>query len=706
MPANKTNSATLNKTTFRFDEETGALLFLGSDLSGDLIRKGSGIVDIAWPVPLDYENLRLSADGKVRDGTKPEITVSENEITVFWQRLSSNTDMPHFDCMDGGVSALVTYRALEDGQSIAMSCKVTNHSETAVRQVLFPDFKGLLPIAGHEDTRFTTLGFSEAPFVTQADIPEKRHFFAEYLPVCGQFFRAGGYFSGNGMIGRWYDYGGLDGGVSVYRKCWGWGPENPDHMGLQEQTWVQFDNNEDTLRIAGVHSTRLEKGQTYESGDYIFTPHAGGWAEGIRPYESWVAQNKKRVVPLPEKIRDGLGFRTCWMQEGYPEDRDLINWRYHEIPDIARDAAEHGIYELNLWSALNSEYIPCDEKSLYEKTILAELGGSSEWFEALKQCEALGINVSAFVSWLSLYKKNAERYGVENQLRGADGGWTETRKAVPSFRPPYMQRYTCLEATSFDNALHRSDVETGLRLIRDKAGSPSISWDQVILNSNGILSNILREFRKETAEIYPDAVFSGESTYHFEDDIDYLDYTWDWLTWPGTGDARPYIRAVKTTRPNINVDCSPLHAKLCFMDNIFMNIFPSKPGGCNGSAMIADSPEFSRVLKRLAALRKDYLPYFTQGEMLGDCILFRPCKNARVTGYILENRVLIIAVKTDDMLSYIPYNAEWYLGGGPKRVLIRDLNGGLVYDWERYARDELTLGGASQDLFMIEILNP
>ena len=230
MQTSKKISATLNKTIFGFDEETGALLFLGNELSGDFIRKGSGIIDIAWPVPLDYENLRLSADGKMRDGTKPEITVSEKEITVFWQRLPSNTDMPCFSCMEGGVSALVTFRALEDGQSIAMSCKVTNHSETAVRQVLFPDFKGLLPIAGHEDTRFTTLGFSEVPFVTQADIPEKRRFFAEYLPVCGQFFSAGGYFN-TGMIGRWYDYGGLDGGFSVYRKCWGWGPENRDQMG-------------------------------------------------------------------------------------------------------------------------------------------------------------------------------------------------------------------------------------------------------------------------------------------------------------------------------------------------------------------------------------------------------------------------------------------------------------------------------------------
>ena len=57
------------------------------------------------------------------------------------------------------------------------------------------------------------------------------------------------------------------------------------------------------------------------------------------------------------------------------------------------------------------------------------------------------------------------------------------------------------------------------------------------------------------------------------------------------------------------------------MDNVFMNIYPSKPGNVNGSAMIAYYPEFSKTIKQCALLRHKYLSFFTEGVMLGDCVM-------------------------------------------------------------------------------------
>ena len=86
-------------------------------------------------------------------------------------------------------------------------------------------------------------------------------------------------------------------------------------------------------------------------------------------------------------------------------------------------------------------------------------------------------------------------------------------------------------------------------------------------------------------------------------------------------------------------------------------------------------------------------------------MLSHPCSNARVTGYVLPDSVLIIAVKYDAGLTYIAYDTERYLGAADKRVVIKDLHGSVIYDHERFAQDEITVGGIAQDLFMIEIKN-
>ena len=47
----------------------------------------------------------------------------------------------------------------------------------------------------------------------------------------------------------------------------------------------------------------------------------------------------------------------------------------------------------------------------------------------------------------------------------------------------------------------------------------------------------------------------------------------------------------------MNVDSSPKAVKYCFVDNLFVNIMPSKPEGINGSAWIRNFPELSKALR-------------------------------------------------------------------------------------------------------------
>lgn len=152
------------------------------------------------------------------------------------------------------------------------------------------------------------------------------------------------------------------------------------------------------------------------------------------------------------------------------------------------------------------------------------------------------------------------------------------------------------------------------------------------MQGDDTLHDLFKEYREETNKTHPDAHFSGESTFYFESELDICDSPWDWMWWNPHDDWRPLLHLAETMRPNMNADSSTLHLKCIFLDNFMANISPSKPGKMSGSAMIADYTEFSETLKDLTALRKAYLSYFADGEMLGDCLLSADCMDARVTG--------------------------------------------------------------------------
>lgn len=691
-----TRTFTLCGTTLTFAEATGALVSMRNPACGELIRGGKGLLDVAWPVKLKYEILRADPCGKHKP-CPPTITGDGQQVTLSWAALPMNTIMPELEAIQGGIGATVTLSACEDGRSIRLRCRVENHSPTPVRQVLFPDLSGLLPLAGAEGTRFTGLQGYDRPFLELRDEGDmKNQFYASKPSLCGKFYPAGGYFGESMRVGRWYDIGGLSGGLSMYCRHWGYGPDDPHDMGRQDVAWVKLNNLNHTLRIANVHYMALEQGQVYESPDYIMTPHAGGWVQGIGPYKEWVDRNKRRAVPPPQRVREALGFRTIWATEQYPDDPDAAIWPYEQYPLVAQDMVEHGLHTLNVW-AICQWILPMNRERFH-----ANQGGFAKLKEVVRQVRELGVEIVPFLSVLSLWEEMRERYGF-NQNDGASAGWSENLKGVPNFVTPYMERFCCTFLWNQDNALWIQDVKDALRFLRDELGTPSISWDQYILYER-VLYDIIGEYRRETRALYPEADFSGESTFFFEADIDHLDYTWVWTYRNGSmgQDTAPYSYVVETTRPQLNIDSNPVYAKYCFMDNVMMNVYPSKPDNINGSALIREVPELSATLKRLAALRKTYLHYFLDGAILGDCVLTQDCVQARVTGYALERAALLFAVMRGDGAAALRYDLTPFIPGERFDVLIRDEENRVVRALTAGPRGELVLPGRQGELFSIE----
>ncbi|MCL2816204.1 MAG: hypothetical protein FWD23_16550, partial [Oscillospiraceae bacterium] len=582
----------LNGLKFDFNDLTGELKSMTPSRGDKFISEGGGLFDIAVPVKYDYEILRMAPNNKNAGRVNFHITGGEAVIEYF--SLGNNIVNDEIDSLpeiSGGIYAALTLKALDDGRSVSMKLHLTNNCEIAVKQIIFPDMAGLNFITNEQETRFTTLGFTSYPFVELADSEQKRNSFFAVNPICcGKIYRSGGYFGYENMIGRYYDFGSLEYGYSLFHKYWGFGPDNMETMA--DEVLVKLDQQTKKLRIGNIHHVSIPKGGAYESSEYILTPHTGGWINGIYQYKAWVGQNKKRVAPVPKSIREGLGYRTIWMKEQYPKDRESIVYYYDDLPKVARDMAEHGIFELSVWGEGDFN-LPYGKHSFIE-----ELGGFDGWIKNINILKSMGINAAPFVSMVSIWRDSCERYGL--QIAGSAAGWAQNLKGIPAFQSPYMEKYCCAAIDQRDQKWQR-DVMDSLRFLRDEAKTPSIGWDQYIAgNLKGGVRDIIENYRRETAELYPDATFSSESTFNFESEINALDYTWDWAYWPGTGDCRPYIHAIETTRPNITIDNSVFAVKNCFMDNIFMNIFTSKPGGVNGSAYIYEYPELSKTLKRAA----------------------------------------------------------------------------------------------------------
>lgn len=64
----------------------------------------------------------------------------------------------------------------------------------------------------------------------------------------------------------------------------------------------------------------------------------------------------------------------------------------------------------------------------------------------------------------------------------------------------------------------------------------------------------------------------------------------------------------------------------------------------NGSERIANVPELSSTLKICARLRKQFLPYFTDGVLIGNCLLREIRPGVRVSAYVLTGRVLAVVL--------------------------------------------------------------
>jgi hypothetical protein len=267
-------SATLGGLEITFDGQTGSIVRLklaDGEVMLDTTADAATLLDLAYPVP-QFEPLRLAS----RFSTGAKIVKTDGRVTVHWDQLGASRS---FVEAPGSVSATVTLRAAPDGKSVVMTCRLENHSDNAVRQVLFPDLLGLVPFAGLTETEFRTGDQAIKPFLSLAK------------PVHDQFYAINSTFatftsSGekSSMAGRWLSLGSRQSGLGLFpaQTNWKTGPTVFLHL------WERIGK----LRLMYDHYVDLHKGDVWESGEYWLTPYRRDRAEATETYHDWLKKQE------------------------------------------------------------------------------------------------------------------------------------------------------------------------------------------------------------------------------------------------------------------------------------------------------------------------------------------------------------------------------------------------------------------------------
>ncbi len=275
----RTVAATLHGLEIVLDPQSGSILRLSHPGPGtflDAAPDAASILDLAYPVER-FEPLRLAS----RFSRGAKIARSDGQLAIHWDQLGASRT---FAQVPGEVSATVTLKAAPDGKSIIMTCRIANHSANPIRQVLFPDFLGLVPFGGEAATEFRSGGPGGAalkPFVALAK-PATDQFYAVNSTFAE--FRSSG--KDPMMVGRWMLFGTEKAGFAFFPKRWVWDAEPVVMLQYQERTG--------RMRMMCSHYVDLRRGATWESCEYWLTPYTQGWSEANAPYRAWVAEQEKR----------------------------------------------------------------------------------------------------------------------------------------------------------------------------------------------------------------------------------------------------------------------------------------------------------------------------------------------------------------------------------------------------------------------------
>ncbi|MDB5237977.1 MAG: hypothetical protein JWM46_247 [Candidatus Kaiserbacteria bacterium] len=566
-----------------------------------------------------------------------------------------------------------------DRKSVCLNASVENVSGSDIGPVYFPDLQGMQPISGDQTELRTALGvinpFAGAPF---SQVYGGTDIYERYAL-------------------RWIDFGGYQGGISIYQKKWGDEDMFNGSPILHAPLVVSRAAGQNVVRIAWQNNITLKPGEKWQSDDFVFTFHRGGWAKGIEPFAQFVRKMQVgalgRQTPVPSHVVHGLGFQTVWMVEGLESSwAPKPNFTFSDIGRIAQDAKANGLDELVLFGSNIVGHLPI--------VLDPRAGTEAQFLAGVQKARSIGVNVSAFASFsLDIGTPCTESACVPATPPPVPGArppvsaaapyaydptsastfWTYHSELLPAMGSPLIISETYPTSQSpvlFEDQFPNRTAIINSMLTWANKGAPSFTMDEFQdagFMSGGLVSTMQQLRNKKPVPNYAQATISGEPVMNLERAAAVLDYTWAWNDYIEAG---PFLNAVRYPRINADVS-SPRVAKMAFIDGLYMNVMLSKPNKSNGSALVSENPVMSKTLKQLSSLHKEFDDYFSNGTFIGESVLSEP-----VTPFIRTSKTSWIGGSIFDLGPFeyqkVFIKAYQLQTGSVKKLLIFVLNNDTV----------------------------
>lgn len=545
---------------------------------------GRGLVRIAAPLP-DYPShyVELGTHGA------PQVHERDGALVLVHDGLTT----PHAE-----VDVRVEVRLRPAPEGLVLSARVENRSDLRLPQVAFPQLLGLRAVGGVDGTRVRMSRGTTHPLRDLAMSPDD----ATFLDIALQRYYGYGAFE---LSMKWLDFGSAAGGLTMYGR-------DPRYS-AQGLLVERPGRTATTAELRWIHYPLIEPGETWESGDFVVLLHPGDWYAGARAFAEFAA----RAYPYdaPQHVREALAIRSMWAAV---RNADRPEAGLDRIPELAAEVADPdlGVAELVVWHWWQKNGLPI--------VLDPRLGTEDDLRAALARCRELGVPVSLFVSH-HLLRDSDETPSQWRHLNAArqpvQDDWTYGRDFLPRWRVQFMGTHAMMRGSALAEGWRAAALAEYERLL--DLGATSICFDQFWSwfepnfsehrdarpDAEGDrLLELGRDAHALVRSRDPRGTFSGEMPSEMK--VPVLDYTWEWRNAEELDDDAPFRVVFPQVRLNANVNEHPRGALYGFAEGGLLNLMP----GNMHSHRLADHPDLLRTVRELAALRRRFLRYFTEGE--------------------------------------------------------------------------------------------
>ncbi|MCY7399860.1 MAG: hypothetical protein LH477_02665 [Nocardioides sp.] len=545
---------------------------------------GRGLVRIAAPLPeFPSHYVELGTHGA------PEVTERPDGLLLVHEGLSS----PHADL---DIRVEVELRSAPEG--LVLRCRVENRSAIWLPQVAFPQLLGLLPVGGADETRVRMSRGTVHPLRDLTMAPDD----ATFLDIPLQRYYGYGAFE---LSMKWLDFGSAAGGLTMYGR-------DPRYA-AQGLLVERPGRTAQTTDLRWIHYPLIEPGETWNSGDFVVLLHDGDWYAGARAFAEFASV--AYPYDAPQHVREALAIRSMWAAV---RNADVPEGGLDRIPQLAAEVADPdlGVAELVVWHWWQRNGLPI--------ILDPRLGTEDDLRSALDRCRDLGVPVSLFVSH-HLLRDSDETPPQWRHLNAAgqpvQDDWTYGRDFLPRWRVQFMGTHAMMRGSALATGWREAAIAEYERLL--DLGATSICFDQFWAWFEPNFSehrdarpdaegDRLLELGRAAHDLVrsrdPRGTFSGEMPSEMK--VPVLDYTWEWRNAEELDDDAPFRVVFPQVRLNGNVNEHPRGALHGFAEGGLLNLMP----GNMHSFRLADCPDLLQTVRQLAALRRRFLRYFTEGE--------------------------------------------------------------------------------------------